>query len=108
MSLRSATPAQAGPDGGEKGGGVLGLDLRGAAGHTKAMNLASNLASLAVFVASSSVRYDVGVVMIAGQLIGARMGSGLVIARGARFIRPVFLTVVVILAARLLWQNFFP
>jgi uncharacterized protein len=84
---------------------LLGLDLREATGHTKAMNLASNLASLAVFVASGSVRYDIGVVMIVGQLIGARLGSGLVITHGARFIRPIFLAVVVTLAARLLWEN---
>jgi uncharacterized membrane protein YfcA len=51
------------------------------------------------------VRYDIGLVMIAGQLIGARLGSGLVIARGANFIRPIFLTVVLALAARLIWLN---
>jgi len=85
---------------------MLGLDLRAATGHTKAMNLASNLASLAVFAASGNIRYDIGVVMIAGQLIGARLGSGLVIAHGARFIRPIFLAVVVVLAARLFWESF--
>lgn len=84
---------------------LLGLDLREATGHTKAMNLASNLASLAVFIASGNVRYDIGVVMIAGQLIGARLGSGLVIAHGARFIRPVFLAVVLALAVRIFWEN---
>ena len=84
---------------------VLGLDLPTATGHTKAMNLASNLGALAIFLAVGKVRYDIGVVMIAGQLIGARLGSGMVIARGTQFIRPIFLTVVLVLAARLLWQN---
>jgi uncharacterized membrane protein YfcA len=60
---------------------------------------------LAIFVLTNQVRYDVGLVMIAGQLIGARLGSGLVIARGATFIRPIFLTVVLALAARLIWLN---
>ena len=31
--------------------------------------------------------------------------SGLVIARGATFIRPIFLTVVLALAVRLIWRN---
>ena len=84
---------------------LLGLDLPSATGHTKAMNLASNLAALAIFVLTNQVRYDVGLVMIAGQLIGARFGSGLVIARGATFIRPIFLTVVLALAGRLIWLN---
>ena len=41
--------------------------------------------------------------MIAGQLIGAKLGSGLVIRRGARLVRPIFLAVVLLLAGRLLW-----
>jgi uncharacterized membrane protein YfcA len=82
---------------------LLGLDLGAATGHTKAMNLASNLGSLAVFLAALQVRFDVGAVMIAGQLIGAKLGSGLVIRRGARLVRPIFLAVVLVLAARLLW-----
>ena len=84
---------------------LLGLDLPAATGHTKAMNLASNLGALAVFLSVGSVRYDLGAVMIAGQLIGARLGSGMVISRGTQFIRPIFLTVVLALAARLIWQN---
>ena len=84
---------------------LLGLDLSTATGHTKAMNLASNLGALLIFVPTSQIRYDFAAIMIIGQLIGARLGSGLVIARGSRFIRPIFLTVVVAIAARLLWQN---
>ena len=85
--------------------GLLGLDLPAATGYTKALNLASNLAALAFFLAAGLVRFDIGAVMLAGQLVGARLGSGLVIARGARFIRPIFLTMVLAIAARLLWQN---
>ena len=84
---------------------LLGLDLPAATGHTKAMNLASNLGALAIFLAAGKVRYDFGAVMIAGQLLGARLGSGMVISRGTRFVRPIFLIVVLALAARLLWQN---
>lgn len=81
--------------------GLLGLELRTATGYTKAVNLASNLGSLAVFLAFGSVHYGAAAVMIVGQLIGARLGSGLVIAKGARLIRPVFITVVLALALKL-------
>ncbi len=83
---------------------VLGLDLRGATGHTKAMNLASNLASLGWFAATSRVDYTVGVVMAGGQLIGSHFGARLAIRRGAGLIRPVFLVVVSALAIKLLWD----
>ena len=83
---------------------LLGLDLRHATGYTKAANLASNLGSLAIFLANGSVHFLVGGVMIAGQLLGARLGSGMVIRRGAAFIRPVFLAVVFAMTLKLLWD----
>ncbi len=84
---------------------LLGLDLRAATAHTKAVNLASNVASLLVFLAAGDVRFEPGLVMAAGQLIGARLGARLVIARGARFVRPLFLTAAVVLAAKLLFDG---
>lgn len=81
---------------------LLGLELRTATGYTKAVNLASNLGSLAVFLMWGSVHFGAAAVMIAGQLLGSRLGSGLVIAKGAPLIRPVFLTVVFALTLKLL------
>ncbi|MGC4015013.1 MAG: TSUP family transporter [Luteolibacter sp.] len=83
---------------------LLGCDLREATGYTKAANLASNVGALVVFLASGSVHFAIGAVMIAGQLLGARAGAGLAIRRGAGVIRPVFLTVVFAMTAKLLWD----
>ena len=83
---------------------LLGLDLRHATGYTKAVNLASNAGALLIFLAHGSVHFLAAGVMIGGQLLGARLGSGLVIARGAAFIRPVFLTVVFAITLKLLWE----
>ncbi|MFM8360665.1 MAG: TSUP family transporter [Verrucomicrobiota bacterium] len=85
---------------------VLGLDFRQATGHTKAMNLASNLASLLWFVLAGQVDLAAGAIMAAGQLLGARLGAGLVITRGVRLIRPIFLTMVLALTAKLFWDAF--
>jgi len=86
--------------------GLLGLDLRQATGWTKAMNLSSNLASLALFIGLGSVHWPSGLTMAAGQLIGARVGSGMVLTRGRSLIRPVFLSVVLVLAAKLAYDSF--
>ena len=83
---------------------LLGLELRGATGYTKAANLASNLGSLCIFLANGSVHFAAAGSMIGGQLLGARLGSGLVIRKGASFIRPVFLTVVFAMTLKLLWD----
>lgn len=83
---------------------VQGLDMRGATGVTKAMNLTSNLAALGWFIASGSVHYGIGLVMACGQLVGAFLGSRLAIRGGARVIRPVFLAVVLAMTAKLGWE----
>jgi len=84
----------------------LGYDLTQATAHTKIMNFMSNIISLLVFVLGGYVLLIPGIVMGLGQLIGARLGSRTVIKHGASFIRPIFLTVVVAIASKLLWDYF--
>lgn len=84
---------------------LRGMDLTRSIAFTKVVNLASNLASLLVFLAAGLVRYDVALAMIAGQLLGGRLGAGLAVRHGAPFIRVIFVGVVVALAAKLLWDE---
>lgn len=83
---------------------LLGLELRTATGYTKAVNLASNLGALGFFLVMGHVHLVAALAMIGGQLLGARIGSGLVIARGNALIRPVFLSVVFAMTIKLLWD----
>ena len=86
---------------------VLGFNLTRATGHTKVMNFASNLTSLAFFLAAGQVHFAAGLAMGAGQLLGARLGSRLVIRRGTKFIRPIFVSVVLALTAKLFYGAYF-
>ena len=82
---------------------LLGLELTRANAYTKVVNLASNLGSLVVFAWLGHVAPWVALAMVGGQLIGARLGSGLVLKHGAGLIRGAFLAVVLALIAKLLW-----
>jgi uncharacterized membrane protein YfcA len=84
----------------------LGYDLTQATAHTKIMNFTSNIISLIVFLVGDHVLLMPGIVMGVGQMLGARLGSRTVIRQGASFIRPIFLTVVVAIASKLLWDYF--
>lgn len=85
---------------------LLGQNFTRATGTTKLMNAASNLAALAVFASAGLVHLGAGLAMGAGQLVGARLGAGLVVTKGARFIRPVFLTMVTLTLARLILVSY--
>jgi uncharacterized protein len=82
----------------------LGFNLTKATGYTKVMNVASNVISLLFFAAAGKVLYGAGLTMGVGQLIGARIGSGMVVARGTKFIRPIFITMVLAITLKLLYD----
>lgn len=82
--------------------GLLGQSLTRATGTTKVMNATSNIVSFAVFLIGGQVLFSAGVSMAVGQIMGARIGSSMAIRRGARFIRPVFIVMVMAVAAKLL------
>jgi uncharacterized membrane protein YfcA len=82
---------------------VMGFNFARATGVTKVMNATSNLAALGFFVLAGEVNYTAGLTMGAGQIVGARLGSALVVRRGARFVRPLFQTMAILVTLRLLW-----
>jgi hypothetical protein len=81
---------------------VLGMNLMRATAYTKLMNFTSNIVSLVLFLAGGHVLFHEGLTMAAGQIIGARLGAGMAVRRGAGFIRPIFIIVVMALAIQLL------
>jgi uncharacterized membrane protein YfcA len=82
----------------------LGFNLAKATAHAKALNCASNLASLAVFLSVKKVWFAAGIAMGCGQWLGARLGSRMVLTRGTKFIRPVFLTMVLLVTFKVMWD----
>jgi uncharacterized membrane protein YfcA len=85
----------------------VGFNLTKATGYTKVMNFASNLSSLFVFLLAGQVYFAAGLAMGAGQLLGARVGSKMVVARGTKFIRPIFISVVLVITGKLLYDAYF-
>ncbi len=84
----------------------LGFSLTRATGFTKVMNFTSNVVSFLLFFAGGNVLFTEGASMAVGQIVGARFGSALVVRRGARFIRPIFIGVVILTTLKLLYNRF--
>jgi uncharacterized membrane protein YfcA len=83
----------------------LGYEIRKATAHTKVMNLSSNIISVIVFSIGGSVLFLYGLIMAAGQIIGARIGAHLAVKNGIAVIRPVYIVVVLATIAKLLWDR---
>ncbi|EAS64078.1 TSUP family transporter [Photobacterium angustum] len=83
------------------------LDMLRACGLAKAMNFTSNITSLVTFIVLGQVNFALGLTMGICLMLGAYIGAHSAIRFGAKFIRPVFVTVVLILAIKLAWQAWF-
>ncbi len=81
---------------------LRGHDLTRATATAKVLNLTSNLTALVVFALAGAPAWLLGAGMAVGQALGARFGAGVVLARGARIVRPALVVVSVALSLRLL------
>ena len=85
---------------------LLGHSLPVATAHTKVLNFTSNISSLGFFLAGGHVIIPLGLVMMTGQFIGARIGSRMVMTRGQQLIRPMIVIICLAMSAKLLWESF--
>lgn len=82
---------------------LFGLGLTRAAGHTKVLNLASNLGALALFIPSGDVLWAAAAAMAVGQVVGGYLGALTGIRFGAAIIRPLVVVISLALAVRLIF-----
>jgi Predicted permeases len=76
---------------------ILGFNLTMASGNAKIVNLSSNLAALVTFIAGGKVMFLIGIPAAVFGILGNWIGSGLAVKSGAKVIKPVFISVIVLL-----------
>lgn len=83
-------------------GGVAKLDVKHATGNTKCVNLASNLAALVTFLANGNVLIPLGLAAAVCNMMGGYFGSGLMMKKGVRVVKPLLLVVMVLLMVKVI------
>lgn len=81
---------------------LLGYALPQAIGGTKLLNFTSNVVALGVFILSSHILWLAGIVMGAGQILGSYLGSHMAIKHGGKLIRPMLVTISILMSLKLL------
>ncbi|MBB3973008.1 TSUP family transporter [Hansschlegelia beijingensis] len=87
---------------------LAGLGALRAVARTKLLNLASNVASLLVFLAAGAIVWSAGLAMAAGAFVGARLGSALALKHGVTLVKPLLVVVALALALRLMLDSSHP
>ena len=81
-------------------------DIKTASGNSKLLNLASNYASLSVFLFSGNIIFRIAIPAAILGLLGNYLGSGFAIKKGAKFIRPTMIVVIVLLFTKIFFDVF--
>lgn len=83
---------------------LSGYGVLKATAHTKLLNFASNVGSVAAFALAGAPLWKLGLAMGAAQILGAQIGSRLAMKNGANLIKPLLTITSTAMALRLIWQ----
>ncbi len=81
------------------------FSLVDATARTKVLNFTSNIAALLFFVLAGLPVWELGLVMAVGGFIGAQLGAKIVVTKGQKWIRPLVITMSMLMALKLLWEQ---
>jgi uncharacterized membrane protein YfcA len=83
---------------------LLGYTIKQSSISTKPLNLVGNFVSLIFFIGLGAVDYSLGFIMGAGQILGSIIGSKMVIKNGDKIVRPIFISVTLIMTCKLIYE----
>ena len=80
------------------------MDVRTASGNVKLVNLSSNISALVTSLLAGKVLIPIGLLAAVFSMAGQYLGAGLTIKNGTKVVRPVILTVLVLLTVKVLLE----
>ena len=82
-----------------------GMSVSAANAQAKVINLTSNVTSLTVFLLNGQVIFLLGLAGAVCNMAGNWLGSGLVVSKGTKIVRPVILAVLLLLLVKILAES---
>ena len=80
------------------------MDIKTASGNTKIVNLSSNIAAVVTFLLHGKVIFLLGLTAAIFSIAGHYIGSGLVLKKGYKIVKPVMLLVLALLFLTILTE----
>ncbi|GFZ31134.1 membrane protein [Clostridium zeae] len=83
---------------------IFKLDFVEANGNSKILNFTSNIASLITFAIEGKINYTYGILVAFFMILGALIGSKLALKKGAKLIKPIFVTMSLAVSVKMLFS----
>jgi len=84
--------------------GIYSFDYVRASGNAKLLNFISNITSLFLFAFHHQINYEIGIPVAIFMIIGAQVGTNMALNKGARFIKPIFITMSLAAACKMIYN----
>ena len=88
--------------------GLFGVDFLAAAASARIINLATNVSALLAFASTQHILYLIALPLSICNVLGALTGAKFATAKGAPFVRELFLIVVTTLIIKLAYDLWYP
>ncbi|MDQ7096032.1 TSUP family transporter [Desulfosporosinus sp. PR] len=82
----------------------FGFDFVTASANSKVLNFGSNFVSLLLFAWNGKILFSYGIPMALFMIFGSLVGTRLAIRRGAVLVKPIFITMSLLVAVKLIYQ----
>ena len=83
---------------------LYGFDFVVASANSKVLNFTSNIASLLLFAWYGQILFIYGIPMALFMILGSYVGTKLAIKQGAQLVKPIFIIMSLLVAAKLIYQ----
>ncbi len=78
------------------------FSIKRANAHTKVINLSTNIAALVVFLLNGQVLIPLGIAAAVSNMLGNYVGSGLVMTKGVKIVKPLVIFVLTLLLVKII------
>ena len=78
------------------------FSIKRANAHTKVINLSTNIAALVVFLLNDQVLIPLGIAAAVSNMLGNYAGSGLVMTKGVKIVKPLIIFVLTLLLVKII------
>jgi uncharacterized protein len=85
----------------------FGFDFTKSTANARLLNFTSNMTSLLLFALNGKIIYTLGLPMALCMILGARVGSGIAIKHGGKIIKPIFITISLLIVIKLFFDTFY-
>jgi uncharacterized membrane protein YfcA len=86
---------------------IIGFDFVKASAYSKFINCVTNIAALAVFIKQGNFLIEISILMAISNITGGFIGAKMALKKGNKFIRVIFLVVVILMIFRYGYDVFY-